>query len=189
MRSCASEKGGSEVGGLGGFEEAGGKADFAPNYLRLASARSCSASVDRKCRPRRSPNTLRNGDTFAVSYPRARRVAGGCRQGSDAHRGHRASRDRQRGGLGLQKRARVDFGARGPVGILRLEGGRECSENVILHVISPCQPGELDIGGSTRVHPAQRALGASGHHRSPPSEGAWWRRTRAGVTIGAAPPR
>ena len=99
MSSCASEKGGSEVGGLGGFEEAGGKADFAPNYLRLASARSCSASVDRKCRPRRSPNTLRNGDTFAVSYPRARRAAGGCRQGSDAHRGHRASRDRQRGVL------------------------------------------------------------------------------------------
>ena len=87
------------MGGLGGFEEAGGKADFAPNYLRLASARSCSASVDRKCRPRRSPNTLRNGDTFAVSYPRARRAAGGCRQGSDAHRGHRASRDRQRGVL------------------------------------------------------------------------------------------
>ena len=66
------------MGGLGGFEEAGGKADFAPNYLRLASARSCSASVDRKCRPRRSPNTLRNGDTFAVSYPiglEGRRVA------------------------------------------------------------------------------------------------------------------
>ena len=45
------------------------------------------------------------------------------------------------------------------------------------------------VGGSTRVHPARRALGASGRHRSPPSEGAWWRRTRAGVTTGAPPLR
>ena len=45
------------------------------------------------------------------------------------------------------------------------------------------------VGGSTRVHPARRVLGASGRHRSPPSEGARWRRTRAGVTTGASPLR
>ena len=130
MRSCASEKGGSEVGGLGGFEEAGGKADFAPNYLRLASARSCSASVDRKCRPRRSPNTLRNGDTFAVSYPRARRAAGGCRQGSDAHRGHRASRDRQRGVLD-SRNMRVSISApEGPSAFSVWEGARNVVSGV-----------------------------------------------------------
>ena len=143
MSSCVSEKGGTlRLGGLGVVERLGARlishlATFSLVPLEVAAPSSTIVKTSL-----RHPKYLHDGGTFAVSCARASREVGGCRRGSDTHHEHRASPDRQEGGLGRSARTRttprrvcVDLGTKQAFPILRLRGGQECSEVAALCVV------------------------------------------------------